>query len=388
MPPRISDGLIEQMRRWRHQLHAQPELAFAEHASAELVAAELEAAGLEVHRGLAGTGVVGTLRSDRGGSGRAIGLRADLDALPMDEHNDFAHRSQHPGAMHACGHDGHTAMLLGAARQLAESADFSGTVHFIFQPAEEAEGGGRVMVEDGLFERFPVEAVYGLHNWPGLPLGEFAVNPGPMMASFDVFEIRLAGDGCHAAMPERGTDVLLTASQLVQALQSVVSRDVPATAGAVLSVTQIHGGDAWNVIPADALIRGTTRCFSAEVQQMMERRIAEIAQHIASAHGCRAEVDYQRRYPATVNSPAEARLAADAAAAVVGESKVTFGHSPSMASEDFAFMLQAMPGAYIWMGVDGATASQPLHHARYDFNDDALAIGAAYWLSLVGRLLA
>jgi len=377
--------LIEQMRRWRRQLHAHPELAFKEHASAELVARELESVGLEVHRGLAGTGVVGTLRA---GSGeRAIGLRADLDALPMDEHNDFAHRSQHDGAMHACGHDGHTSMLLGAARQLAESADFSGTVHFIFQPAEEAEGGGRVMVEDGLFERFPVEAVYGLHNWPGLPLGEFAVNPGPMMASFDIFEIRLSGDGCHAAMPERGSDVLLAASQLVQALQSVVSREIAPTAGAVLSVTQIHGGDAWNVIPAEALIRGTTRCFSAEVQALMERRIDEIAQHIVSAHRCRAESDYQRRYPATINSAAEARLAAEAASAVVGESKVTFGHTPSMASEDFAFMLNARPGAYIWMGVDGETASQPLHNACYDFNDDALAIGTAYWMSLVRRLL-
>lgn len=381
----IPTALVNEMRQWRRRLHAKPELAFDVHATAALVAAELEAMGLEVHCGLAGTGVVGTLRAGDGEC--AIGLRADMDALPMQEHNEFEHRSRHDGKMHACGHDGHTAMLLGAAKQLAAQPDFSGTVHFIFQPAEEGESGGRVMVEEGLFEQFPVEAVFGLHNWPGLPQGEFAINPGPMMASFDVFEIQLAGDGCHAAMPELGSDVLLAASQLVVALQSVVSRDVSPTAGAVLSVTQIHGGDAWNVLPAEAVIRGTVRCFSAEVQTRMEQRIGEISQAISAAHNCHATLDYQRRYPATVNAETEAKLAADAASAVVGESRVTFGHTPSMASEDFAFMLQAKPGAYIWMGVDGETASQPLHHACYDFNDDALAIGTKYWVTLVQKLL-
>jgi hippurate hydrolase len=376
----------------RRDLHAHPELAFNETRSAELVARELAAYGLEVHRGLAKTGVVGILRKGR--SARAIGLRADLDALPLDEKNDFAHRSTHPGQMHACGHDGHSAMLLGAARYLAEhreTIDFDGTVYFIFQPAEESEGGAKVMLEDGLFAKYPMDAVYGLHNWPGIAVGEMAVMPGPVMAGTCAFEIRVEGRGCHAAMPDLGVDTLVAASQLVLALQTVVARNVPPCEAAVVSVTQIHGGEAWNVIPDDAVLRGTIRSFKPEIQQLVERAIERLSSGIADAFGARITVDFDSRYPPTVNSVAESELCRSVAADVLGDDAVRKNELPSMAAEDFAYLLQVKPGCYVWLG-NGLKGSArhggcALHNPHYDFNDDILLIGVSYWVKLVEHAL-
>lgn len=380
----LQASTVEAMKRWRQDLHAHPELAFEEHRTADLVARELATMGIDVHRGLGRTGVVGTLKN---GKGPSIGLRADMDALPVHELNAVPHASTRPGVMHACGHDGHTAMLLGAAHHLSQNKSaFNGTVHFIFQPAEENEGGGRAMVQDGLFERFPCDSVYGMHNWPGLPAGEFAVNLGPMMAALDTFEITVQGKGCHAAMPERGVDPFISVAQIVLGLQTIPSRMLSAMDSVIVSVTQIHGGDAWNVIPDSVMIRGTVRCFDPAVQDQVELALKSMCQSIASAHRAEATVDYERRYPATINSAAEAESAIAAAKATTGVTRVLTGVRPSMASEDFAFMLQAKPGAYVWMGADGATPCPALHNPHYDFNDDTLATGASYWLSLVERL--
>jgi hippurate hydrolase len=381
----LHDDVVADMVRWRRDLHAHPELAFAEFRTADLVAAALAQMGIEVHRGLGKTGVVGTLRN---GSGPSIGLRADTDALPMQEAAGLAHCSVHAGRMHACGHDGHTAMLLGAAAQLARSRRFAGTVHFIFQPAEENEGGGRAMVQDGLFERFPCDAVYGMHNWPGLKLGQFAVNDGPMMAALDTFEIEIAGRGTHAAIPDRGVDPFIPAAQLVLALQTIPSRVISPLDAAVVSVTQIHGGDAMNVIPASVSLKGTARCFEEQVRTKIEAQLQQLSRLLAEAHGAQATVSYRRGYPATVNSAHEAATAARIAARLVGEQNVQVGVKPSMASEDFAFMLQQRPGAYLWIGADGETPSAPLHNPHYDFNDAALPLGAAFWVELVNAELA
>lgn len=374
-----------EMIAWRHHLHAHPETAFEEHATADFVADRLASFGIEVDRGLGGTGVVGTLRR---GAGPAIGLRADLDALPIEEETDVAYRSCHRGKMHACGHDGHTAMLLGAARYLATSGRFAGSVHFIFQPAEENEGGGRVMVEQGLFERFPVHSVYGMHNWPGMPAGMFAVRAGPMMAACDCFEIVVRGRGGHGAMPHLSDDTVVAAAAIVGAVQTVVSRSIEPIEPAVISVTQIHAGDTWNVIPETAVLRGTVRSFSPDVQGRIEAALSGIAENIAAAHGCHADVRYQRQYPATVNSPAESDLAAAAAARVVGPDHVVRNPPPTMGSEDFAFMLQARPGCYVWIGGGRGSDGPSLHSPRYDFNDDILPVGASYWAALVETVLA
>ena len=369
----------------RHDLHAHPETAFEEVRTAERVAQALAALGIEVHRGLAKTGVVGTLRN--GAGARAVGLRADMDALPIEEANDFAHRSRHPGKMHACGHDGHIAMLLGAARYLAATRNFDGTVHFIFQPAEESEGGGRAMLEDGLFERFPVEAVFGMHNWPGLPVGEFAVRPGPMMASSDIFEITLAGRGGHGAMPHQSVDPIVAGSHLVQSLQTIVSRNADPADAAVLTVTQFHGGDAWNVIPGEVVLRGTTRAFRPEVQDLIERAIARICDGVAATFGAKVAFRYERRYPPTVNTPAEAAFAAEVMRELVEAPRVHTDLAPTMGAEDFAFMLQAKPGAYAWIGNGPGDGGCMLHNPRYDFNDAILPLGASYWARLVERFL-
>ena len=371
---------------WRHEIHAHPETAFEERRTAEFVAARLQEFGIAVHRGLAGTGVVGTLTGARPG-GRAIALRADMDALHIHERNGHDYVSQNPGKMHACGHDGHTTMLLGAARYLAETRNFAGTVHFIFQPAEENEGGGRVMVEQGLFEKFPVEAVFGMHNWPGMPAGRFALRAGPMMASFDIFEITVTGKGTHAALPHLGIDPVVAAAQLVLGLQTIASRNTPPLESTVVSVTQIHGGDTWNVIPDAVVLRGTTRSFKPELQDAMEAAIRRIAEGVAGAMGASAAVRYERRYPPTVNSPAEAEIAAATAAEVAGEANVDRAIAPTMGSEDFAFMLQARPGAYLFIG-NGPSNGAGLHNPHYDFNDDILPIGASYWARLVERVLA
>jgi len=378
-------ALHADMSNWRHDLHAHPETAFEESRTSALVAQKLESFGLKVHRGLARTGVVGTLSA---GSGtRAIGLRADMDALHISEQNSFDHRSQHEGKMHACGHDGHTAMLLGAAKYLSASKNFSGTVHFIFQPAEENEGGGREMVEQGLFEKFPCEAVYGMHNWPGMPAGQFGFRAGPTMASFDIFEIELAGRGSHAALPHTGIDPIVAASALVQALQTIASRNVDPIESAVVTVTQIHAGDTWNVIPDAAVLRGTARAFKPEVRDLIERRVREICAGIAAANGARVKVRYERRYPPLINAAPEAEVCAAVMQAMVGPENV-LQVPPVMGSEDFAFMLQAKAGCYVFVGNGPGEGGCMLHNPHYDFNDQILPLGASYWSNLVQHILA
>ncbi|MFI4988522.1 MAG: M20 aminoacylase family protein [Alphaproteobacteria bacterium] len=374
------------MTAWRHHIHAHPETAFEEHATADFVAKTLESFGVEVHRGLAGTGVVGTIRGGKG-PGRAIGLRADLDAFHVEEKNGFAHRSQNAGRMHACGHDGHTTMLLGAARYLAETRGFAGTVHVIFQPAEENEGGGRVMVAEGLFEKFPVDAVFGMHNWPGQPVGTIAVREGPMMAAYDIFELTIKGRGSHGAMPHDGVDPVVAAAQIVTALQTIASRNTNPLDSVVVSVTQIHGGDTWNVIPDEVTLRGTCRSFRPEVQDGIEPAIRRIADGVCAALGAKAVLRYERRYPPTINSAAETARAGEAAAKVVGAENVIHDPVPSMGSEDFAFMLEARPGSYVWLGNGPQAGGCGLHNPHYDFNDEILPIGASYWVQLVDTML-
>ncbi|WP_295448454.1 M20 aminoacylase family protein [uncultured Thiodictyon sp.] len=375
---------IAELTALRRDLHAHPELAFQEERTAERVARELTGYGLEVHRGLAKTGVVAVLRA--GTSPRAIGLRADLDALPLTELNTTAHRSQYPGRMHACGHDGHTAMLLGAARYLAAHPGFDGTVVFIFQPAEEADGGAPLMIADGLFERFPVDAIYGLHNWPGVPVGCMAVMPGPVMAGTCAFEIRVQGDGCHAAMPQQGVDAIVTAAQLVQALQTVVSRSIHPCDPVVLSVTQFHAGEAWNIIPAEVVLRGTIRTFKPAVQAAVEATIERLCNGIAAAQCAQITVTYDQRFPPTVNDPTASALCRRVAAAVCGEERLISDAQPSMGGEDFAYMLAEKPGCYVWLGngPDGGG----LHNPHYDFNDEALPVGVSYWVMLARTALA
>lgn len=377
---------LEKLKALRRDLHAHPELAYKETRTSELVAHELESYGLEVHRGLARTGVVGVLRA--GNSPRMIGLRADMDALPLTEENDFPHRSQHPGLMHACGHDGHTAILLGAAHYLAQHPDFDGSVVFIFQPAEESEGGAALMIRDGLFERFPVHAVFGLHNWPGLPAGHLAVRPGPFMAGTCTFEIKVQGHGCHAAMPQQGTDAILAASQLVTALQSVVSRSINPCDDAVVSVTQFHAGKAWNILPEEAVLRGTLRSFKPVVQDAVEQAIARLCAGIANAYGVRISPVFNHRYPPTVNALNEAIFCQTVAKKVFGEERVLTDILPSTCAEDFAYLLQEKPGCYLWLGNGNSDPGCTLHNPRYDFNDDILAPGVSYWVELVRQALA
>jgi amidohydrolase len=382
--PRLQE-LHSEMTSWRRELHAHPQTAFEETFASDLIASKLQSWGIETHRGLAKTGVVGTIhgRAPGGGeSGRCIGLRADIDALDITELNDLPYRSKFPGKMHACGHDGHTAMLLGAARYLAETRRFIGTVHVIFQPAEENEGGGRVMVEEGLFDRFPCDAVFGMHNWPGMAVGQFGVCSGPIMAAFEVFEIKIHGQGCHAAMPHLGADPIIAAAQVVSALQTIASRNVNPLDQVVLSITQIHGGDTWNVIPGEVMLRGTVRTFRSAVQDLVEANMQRIVTGVAASLGCSAEVDFQRRYPATVNTPRETGVAAAAATVVAGEGNVDVDVTPCMGSEDFAFMLQKRPGCYIFAGNGPSDNGRILHNPRYDFNDDLLPIGASYWACL------
>jgi amidohydrolase len=376
--------VITEATTWRHHLHQHPELAFTEYGTADFVASKLSHFGLKVHRGLGRTGVVGTLV--RGTSRRSIGIRADMDALPIQEQTGAAHASRTPGVMHACGHDGHVAMLLAAARICAELEDIDGTVHFIFQPAEEAEGGGRRMVEEGLFLRFPCDAVYALHNWPTLPLGTCVVRDGPMMAALAVFEIVIRGRGCHGAMPHEGVDPVVGACHIVTALQSVISRNVGPSETAVISVTQVHAGDSWNVICDSCVIRGTTRWFNDHIGDLIERRIGELSRAIAEGFGCEARFEYMRRFPATINDAGAANLIREAATMAPNGLKL-LDVPPSTASEDFAFMLQAVRGAYIWLGSGKSDVTHGLHSSRYDFNDDLLPTGVTLWVSLVREAL-
>lgn len=378
----------DDMTAWRRDIHAHPELGFEEVRTSDIVAAKLAEFGIPVHRGLGGTGVVGTLKGLGTGSGRAIGLRADMDALPMPEANDFDHASRHAGKMHACGHDGHTAMLLGAARYLAETRNFDGTVHFIFQPAEEGLGGAKRMIDDGLFRQFDCEQVYGLHNWPELPAGQIAVHPGPVMAAANQFEIHVTGHGAHAAMPHRGIDPVLVSAHIITAAQSLVSRGTNPADSAVVSITVVEAGTAANVIPDGARMLGTMRTFTEENHRRIQEQFARLVSSIAEGLGAKAELRFRPGYPATVNSEPEARVAAAAAARVVGEENVVWAPAPTMAAEDFGYMLKERPGAYIWLGHGGHRGpSCRLHNPHYDFNDAILTTGASYWASLVETIL-
>jgi len=370
---------------WRQDIHAHPELAYNEHRTAEVVAEKLSAFGIPVVRGLGKTGVVGTLKV--GGSDRSIGLRADMDALPLQEHNQFAHRSCNDGVMHACGHDGHTAMLLAAAEHLSKHRDFDGIVHFIFQPAEEGEAGAKAMMDDGLFEDFPMEAVYALHNWPGLPVGQMAMRSGPAMAAMDIFEVTLRGQGGHAALTHLVHDPILASAELVQAWQSIVSRNVKAIEPAVVSVTQIHAGDAYNVIPESVVLRGTVRCFSRDVQTLIARRMREITEGICTAHQCSFEWRYEHRFPPTVNSHEEMLVAAAAARAVCGDEHVNTTAEMVTGSEDFGYMLEAKPGCYAFIGNGPGDGGCLLHSPNFDFNDEIIPIGASFWVRLVHDVL-
>jgi len=382
---------IEQIRR---DIHAHPELRFEESRTSDIVAAKLQQWGLTVTRGLGKTGIVGSLR--RGTSTRAVGLRADMDALPIQETNQFAHRSTHAGKMHACGHDGHTAMLLGAAKYLAESPMFDGSVHFIFQPAEEGGAGAQRMIDDGLFERFPCDAVFGMHNWPGLRVGQFGVTGGPAMASSNEFEIKIAGKCAHAAMPHLGVDPVFVAVQIVNGLQGIITRAKKPIDSAVLSVTRIHAGEAVNVIPESARICGTVRTFNDEVTTLVETRMRRIVEMTCAAHGAEGSVGFTWNYPPTVNDFREAEFAATVMDDIVGADNVVREIEPTMGAEDFSFMLKVRPGAYVFIGNgDGSHRSVGhgagpcmLHNPSYDFNDDLIPLGATYWVRLAQTFLA
>ena len=377
----------------RRDIHAHPELCFAEYRTADAVAAKLTEWDIPIHRSLGTTGVVGIVKG--GSSARAIGLRADMDALPIQECNDFAHKSLHDGRMHACGHDGHTAMLLAAAQHLAEHRNFDGTVYLIFQPAEEGGGGAREMMNDGLFEKFPMQAVFGMHNWPGMPVGCFAVGPGPVMASTSEFRITVRGKGSHAALPHNGIDPVPIACQLVLALQTIVSRNKKPVEAGVISVTMIHAGEATNVVPNSCELQGTVRTFTTELLDLVERRMRQVAEHTCAAHEAACEFEFQRNYPATVNSRAEAEFCAQVMASIVGADHV-LPQEPTMGGEDFAYMLQAKPGAYCFIANgDGAHreighGGGPcmLHNPSYDFNDELIPLGATYWVRLAEQWFA
>jgi amidohydrolase len=385
----------------RRDIHAHPELSYHEHRTAAIVATQLKAWGIETHEGIGKTGVVGKIVGNQAraqaGKANAIGLRADMDALPLQEANAFAHASTHAGKMHACGHDGHTAMLLGAAQQLAAHRDFAGTVYVIFQPAEEGGAGAQAMIDDGLFTRFPMDAVFGLHNWPGAPLGQFGINPGPMMASSNEFDIVLKGKGAHAALPHEGADPIMAAVHLAQALQTIVSRNKKPIDAAVLSITQIHAGDAYNVIPNEAVLRGTVRTFTLPVLDLIESRLREITAGVAHTFGMTVELSFIRNYPPLINSPEEAQLCREVATQLVGTDNVIWNQEATMGAEDFAFMLLAKPGCYVFAG-NGKGAPDDdhrmmghgpgpcmLHNPSYDFNDHLIPVGMKYWVSLVQR---
>ena len=377
----------------RRDIHAHPELSFKEERTSDLIAARLTEWGIPVHRGLGTTGVVGIVKN--GTSSRAVGLRADMDALPMQEFNTFPHASKHAGKMHACGHDGHVAMLLAAAKHLAKNRHFDGTVYLIFQPAEEGDGGAREMIKDGLFEKFPMEAVFGMHNWPGGQVGRFAVSPGPVMASTAEFKVTIRGKGGHGAMPHLGNDPVPIACQMVQAFQTIVSRNIKPIDAGVISVTMIHAGEATNVIPDSCELQGTVRTFREEVQELIERRMKTVAEHVAAAHDAQCEFEFHRNYPATVNSAAEAEFARKVMVSIVGEENVLV-QEPTMGAEDFAFMLQAKPGAYSFIANGDGSHREfghgagpcMLHNPSYDFNDDLIPLGATYWVRLAEEWLA
>ena len=386
---------LELIQGIRRDIHAHPELKFTEFRTSELIAQKLQSWGIQTHIGLGKTGVVGTIEGSLG-SGKSIGLRADIDALPLQEHNTFAHASQHPGTMHACGHDGHTAMLLSAAQFFSQHKEFKGKIHFIFQPAEEGGGGAREMMADGLFTLFPCDAVFGMHNWPGMAEGSFGVIPGPMMASSNEFKITLKGKGAHAALPHNGADPVFAIAQLATALQSIITRNKKPVDTAVLSITQIHAGFASNVIPDDAWLSGTIRTFTIPVLDLIEQRLREIAQGIGQAFNCSVDIEFERNYPPLINHPVETAFAQKVIQDSFGHDQFVASTEPTMGAEDFAFMLEKVPGCYVFIGNgDGdhralghGMGPCHLHNPSYDFNDRLLPIGASYWVHLVRAFLA
>ena len=375
-------ALHDDMTEWRHDIHAHPEIAFEEVRTAGIVADKLKSWGIEVHTGIAKTGVVGVLKG-RGDGGRTVALRADMDALPMTEETGLPYQSVNPGKFHGCGHDGHTTMLLGAARYLSETRNFDGTVYFLFQPAEEGAGGARVMVEEGLLDRFPCGEVYALHNWPMLPVGEIGVRSGPIMAATDTFSTTIRGVGGHAAMPHLTVDPIVIGAQIVNAWQSLVSRSTDPIRSGVLSVTQFHAGSAFNVIPEQVMLGGTVRTFDPEIQATIRDGMTRLAEGIAGAHGGSAEVEYRTGYPATINPPEYADIAAAVAGTVVGADKVRRDVAPVMGGEDFAYLLNERPGAYLLVGQAGGPSACSVHNPKYDFNDEILPIGASVLASIV-----
>lgn len=387
-----------ELRQIRRDLHAHPELCFEEHRTADAIAARLTAWEIPTVRGLGSTGVLGIIQGSQpeGVRKRSLGLRADMDALPLQELNHFPHASTNPGRMHACGHDGHVTMLLGAARYLAENRDFAGTIYLIFQPAEEGGGGAKRMMDDGLFAQYPMEAVFGLHNWPGSAVGTFAVTPGPMMASSNEFEVIVHGRGGHAAEPHKSVDAVMTAVQIAQSWQTIISRNSNPVDAAVLSITQIHAGSATNILPDDATLIGTVRTFTVPALDLIERRLHEIAEHTAAAFGAQVEFHFKRNYPPTINHPKETEFAVQVMRSIVGTDQVDTKVEPTMGAEDFAFMLQAVPGCYVFLGNGEGTHREHahgagpcnLHNPSYDFNDDLLPIGATYWVQLARAWLA
>jgi hippurate hydrolase len=386
---------LELIKNIRRDIHAHPELKFTEFRTSELIANQLKAWGIQTHIGLGKTGVVGSIEGNLG-KGKSIGLRADIDALPLQEHNAFPHASKHAGKMHACGHDGHTAMLLSAAQFFSSHKDFKGTIHFIFQPAEEGGGGAREMMADGLFTLFPCDAVFGMHNWPDMPEGSFGVIAGPMMASSNEFTITLKGKGGHAALPHNGADPIFAITQLASSLQSIITRNKKPVDTAVLSITQVHAGFATNVIPNDAWLGGTIRTFTTPVLDLLEQRLREIAQGIALTFNCTAEIDFQRNYPPLINHHQETLFAQSVIKQQFGEDQFIDSVEPTMGSEDFAFMLEKVPGCYVFIGNgegDHRIAGHGLgpchlHNPCYDFNDHLLPIGASYWAHLARAYLA
>lgn len=388
---KLIDPIVEfhsELQAIRRNIHAHPELCYEEQRTADIVAQKLTDWGIPVLRGMGVTGVVGVIK--RGTGTAAIGLRADMDALPMQEFNTFPHASRHDGKMHACGHDGHTAMLLGAAHHLAKCGNFDGTVYLIFQPAEEGGAGAKRMMDDGLFERCPMQAVYGMHNWPGAPVGTFGVTAGPMMASSNEFEVIVRGKGAHAAQPHKGIDPIMVAVQIAQSWQTIVSRNKNPIEAGVLSITQIHAGSATNVIPDDATLTGTVRTFTIEVLDLLEQRMREVATHTAAAFGAGVEFNFKRNYPPLINHPQPTAFAVGVLQQIVGTENVNAQVEPTMGSEDFAFMLQAKPGCYVFIGngegdhrdMGHGLGPCNLHNPSYDFNDDLLPIGATYWVRL------
>ena len=380
----ISDLIIQQATAWRRSFHTHPEIGLQEYKTSQVIQNILKEMGLEVYSRFAGTGLVAILKN---GEGPMIGLRADIDALPMQEHNHFSHCSQHEGAMHACGHDGHTAILLGAALHLSQTKSFKGSVCFIFQPAEENAGGARMMLEDGLLDQFPIEEVYALHNWPGLPVGEVVVNDAAMMASQDNFYITLTGAGCHAAMPEKGADPVIAGAQLIIALQTLVSRRLSPLEQTAISLTQVHAGEAINVIPEKLTLSGTLRCLKNSTRKLCWQLIEEYVQSVPATYGVKGAIEWKYGYPVTCNHADAATKLRQAASTVSGIQQVHHQVPASMAAEDFSYFLEARPGAYFWLGADGQQPSASLHNPHYDFNDDLLKLGIGIWVSLIEQLL-